>query len=77
MYTHMNFQIFAYVSSNKRKTTTLDQCYDFYICSPKNSAKNGILTQNKAKLCKILVITLVFETSANFLPKIVENRRKL
>jgi hypothetical protein len=26
----------------------------------------AFLTQNKAKLCKILIITLVFEKSANF-----------
>jgi hypothetical protein len=39
---------------------------------PKNSAKNWrLLTQNKAKLCKILIITLVFEKNAIFLPKIV------
>jgi hypothetical protein len=45
---------------------------------PKISAKKwAFLTQNKAKLCKILIITLVFEKNANFLPKIAENRRKL
>jgi hypothetical protein len=48
------------------------------IFSPKNSAKKvAFLTQNKAKICKILHITLVFEKNANFSPKIVENRRKL
>jgi hypothetical protein len=48
------------------------------IFSPKKSAKNWrFLIQNKAILCKILIITLVFEKNANFLPKIVENRRKL
>jgi hypothetical protein len=50
----------------------------FKIFSPKNSAKKlAFLTQNKAKICKILIITLVFEKNANFSPKIVENRRKL
>jgi hypothetical protein len=45
---------------------------------PKNSAKKlAFLTHNKGKLCKILIIILVFEKNANFLPKIVENRRKL
>jgi hypothetical protein len=39
--------------------------------------KFAFLTQNKAKLCKILSITLVFEKKANFLTKIVENRRKI
>jgi hypothetical protein len=37
----------------------------------------AFLTQNKAKLCKILIITLVFEKNANFfrrkLSKIAEN----
>jgi hypothetical protein len=50
----------------------------FKIFLPKNSAKKfAFMTQNNAKLCKILMITLVFEKSANFLQKIVENRRKL
>jgi hypothetical protein len=44
----------------------------------KNLAKKlAFLTRNIAKLCKFLIITLVFEKNANFLPKIVENRRKL
>jgi hypothetical protein len=34
---------------------------------PKNSAKKlAFLTENKAKLCKILTITLVFEKNAIF-----------
>jgi hypothetical protein len=34
---------------------------------PKKIAKKlAFLTQNKAKLCKILIITLVFEKNANF-----------
>jgi hypothetical protein len=51
----------------------------FKIFSPKNSAKKlSFLTQNKkAKLCKILIMTLVFEKNANFFAEIVENRRKL
>jgi hypothetical protein len=37
------------------------------IFSPKNSAKKlAFLTQNKAKLYKILIRTLVFEKNANF-----------
>jgi hypothetical protein len=44
------------------------------IFSPKNSAKKlAFWTQNKAKLCKILIITLVFEKNANFF---AENRQK-
>jgi hypothetical protein len=39
----------------------------FKIFSPKNSAKKlAFLTQNQAKICKILIITLVFEKNANF-----------
>jgi hypothetical protein len=50
----------------------------FLIFAKKFSEKIGVFfTQNKAKLCKILITTLVFEKNANFLPKIVENRRKL
>jgi hypothetical protein len=33
----------------------------------------AFLTQNKAKLCKILIITLAFENNANFF---AENGRK-
>jgi hypothetical protein len=32
----------------------------------------AFLTQNKAKLCKILIITLVFEKNAIFSPEIGE-----
>jgi hypothetical protein len=39
--------------------------------------KLALLTQNKAKLCKNLIKTLVFEKTPIFSPKIVENRRKL
>jgi hypothetical protein len=39
----------------------------FKIFSLKNSAKKfTFLTQNKTKLCKNLIITLVFEKNANF-----------
>jgi hypothetical protein len=52
---------------------------------PKNSAKKlAFLTQNKAELCKILIITLFFLEKRQFFaehcqksPKIVKNRRKL
>jgi hypothetical protein len=47
----------------------------FKIFSPKNSAKKlAFLTLNKGKLCKILIITLVFEKNAIFF---AENCRKL
>jgi hypothetical protein len=47
------------------------------IFAEKLGEKISSLTQNKAKLCKILIITLVFEKNASFSPKIVKNRRKL
>jgi hypothetical protein len=44
-----------------------DRCYDFKnIFAEKFSEKIGVLTQNKAELCKILIIALVFEKSTNF-----------
>jgi hypothetical protein len=50
----------------------------FYIFSPKNSAeKMAFLTQNKAKLCKNWIITLVLKKKTPFfrrkLSKIAEN----
>jgi hypothetical protein len=46
----------------------------FKIFLLKNSAKKlAFFIQNKAKLCKILIITLVFEKNANFF---AENCRK-
>jgi hypothetical protein len=50
----------------------------FKIFSPKKSRiKLAFLTQNKAKSCKIWIITLIFEKNANFfrrkLSKIAEN----
>jgi hypothetical protein len=52
-----------------------DQCYDFLnIFAEKFGEKIGVLTQNKAKLCKNLILTLVFEKNANFF---AENCRKL
>jgi hypothetical protein len=49
----------------------------FKIFLLKNSAKKlAFLTRIKAKLCKMLIITLVFEKNAIFSPKIVENLRK-
>jgi hypothetical protein len=51
---------------------------NFKIFSPKNSAKKlAFLNQNKAKLSKVLIITLAFEKNAYFLQKIAQNRRKL
>jgi hypothetical protein len=47
----------------------------FKIFSPKNPAKKlASLTQNKAKICKFLIITLVFEKNAIFF---AENWQKL
>jgi hypothetical protein len=57
---------------------TWDRCYDFLnIFAEKIGEKLVFLTQIKAKLCKILILTFVFEKNANFfrlkLSKIAEN----
>jgi hypothetical protein len=45
---------------------------------PKNSAKKlAFLTPNKAELCTILIITLVFEKSANFFAKNCQKSQKI
>jgi hypothetical protein len=44
------------------------------VFSQKIGVKMAFLTQNKAKLCKILIITLFFRKTPIVLPKIVENR---
>jgi hypothetical protein len=50
----------------------------FKIFSPKNSAKKlTFLTQNKAKFCKILIITLVFEKNANFFAENCQKSQKI
>jgi hypothetical protein len=43
----------------------------------KFSEKIGFLTQNKAKLCKILIITLVFEKNANFFAENCQKSQKI
>jgi hypothetical protein len=49
-----------------------DRCYDFKnIFAKKLGEKIAFLTQNKAKFCKILVVTLVFEKKRQYF------RRKL
>jgi hypothetical protein len=37
----------------------------------------AFLTQNKVKLCKILIITLVFEKNANFFAKNWQKSQKI
>jgi hypothetical protein len=50
----------------------------FEIFSPKKFVKKlAFLTQNKAKLYKNLIITLVIEKNAIFFAENVKNRRKL
>jgi hypothetical protein len=50
----------------------------FEIFSPKKIAKKlASLTQNKAKLCKILIITLVFEKNANFFAENWQKSQKI
>jgi Ni,Fe-hydrogenase III small subunit len=50
----------------------------FKIFSPKNSAKKiGVFSQNKAKICTILMITLVYEKNANFFAKNCQKSQKI
>jgi hypothetical protein len=50
----------------------------FKIFSPKNSAKKlAFLTQNKAKLCKILIITLIFEKNAKIFAENWQKSQKI
>jgi predicted dinucleotide-binding enzyme len=56
-----------------------DRCFDFLnILSKKFSEKIGVfLTQNKAKICKILIITLVFDKNANFFAENCQKSQKI
>jgi hypothetical protein len=48
------------------------------IFSQKISAKKlAFLTQNKAKICKILIITLVFEKNDNFFAENCQKKQKI
>jgi fructoselysine-6-P-deglycase FrlB-like protein len=50
----------------------------FKIFSPKKISKNWrFLTQNQAKLCKILIITLVCEKNANFFAENWQKSQKI
>jgi hypothetical protein len=50
----------------------------FEIFSPNNSAKKlAFLTQNKAKLCKTLITTSVFEKNANFFAENCQKSQKI
>jgi hypothetical protein len=50
----------------------------FKIFSPKYSAKKlAFLTENKARLCKILIITLVYEKNANFFAENCQKSQKI
>jgi hypothetical protein len=56
-----------------------DRCYDFKkIFAEKNCEKKlAFLTPNKAKLCKIMIITLVYEKNANFFAEICQKSPKI
>jgi hypothetical protein len=50
----------------------------FKIFLPKNSAnKLAVFAQNKGKLCKNWIITLVFEKNVNFLAKNCRKSKKI
>jgi hypothetical protein len=62
-------------ASKRFTVSTRDRCYDFKnIFAEKNCKKSAFLTRNKAKLCKILIVTFIFEKNANFF---YENWQKL
>jgi hypothetical protein len=62
---------FGWVEQNSKRVDVMI----FQIFSPKKIAKNWrFLTPYKAKLCKILIITLIFEKNAIFF---AENWQKL
>jgi hypothetical protein len=61
-----------------RDSMTRDRCYDFLnIFAKKISEKLGFLTPKKAKLCKILIVTLIFEKNANFLAENCQKSQKI
>jgi hypothetical protein len=47
------------------------------IFAEKFGQKFGVLTRNKAKLCKIMIKTLVFEKNANFFAKNCQKSQKI
>jgi hypothetical protein len=52
--------------------------YRYYDFKNIFTKKLAFLTQNKARKCKIFIITLVFEKNANFFRrKMANNRREL
>jgi hypothetical protein len=58
---------------------TRDRCYDFlkYFRRKIQRKKLAFLTQNKAKLCKNLIITLVFDKNANFFSESCQKSQKI
>jgi hypothetical protein len=63
---------------NMHSRVTRDRCYDFLnIFAKKIGKKLAFLNQNKAKLSKILIITLVFENNANFFAENCQKSQKI
>jgi hypothetical protein len=57
---------------------TRDRCYDFLnIFAEKFSEKLAFLTQNKAKLCKKFIITLVLDKNAYFFAENCQKSQKI
>jgi hypothetical protein len=55
-----------------------DRCYDFLNIFAENLAKNlALFAQNKAKLCKNWIITLVFEKNANLFAENWQKSQKI
>jgi hypothetical protein len=68
------FQIFPWPYSETGTDVMI-----FKIFSPKNSAnkKLAFLTRDKVKICKLLIITLVFEKNANFFAENGQKSQKI
>jgi hypothetical protein len=71
----LDIHFVRFVSKLATRKQTRDRCYDFLnIFAEKFCAKNWcFFAQNKAKLCKNWIITLIFEKNAIFSPKIAAN----
>jgi hypothetical protein len=67
-------QIYVPSRTFKRRTKGRDRCYDFLNTF---TEKFGVLTQKKAKLSKILIITLVFQKNANFFAENCQKSQKI
>jgi hypothetical protein len=67
----------GYISGELFRNSSGTDVVIFKIFSPKNSKKLAFLTHSKAKLCKIVIITLVFEKNANIFAENCQKSQKI